>query len=232
MRKWIFLCFILLLVRTLPAHGAQPMEAIKGPIDQVISILKDPKYKDASTKEAQREEIWSIINRVFDFTEMAKRTLARNWVQFTPAQRKEFSEVFARFLGNNYIDKIQGGYQDERVVYVGEERVTDDKAVVKTTILRESLEIPVAYSLILQDGAWRVYDVNIEGVSLVKNYRTQFSRALMRQSPDQLIETLKKKKEKQEKGREDAGADAGDAQLGVRVCGVLAKAYPPAYILQ
>ena len=202
MRRSVLFSIALLAVLRTTAQGAQPMEVLKGPIDEVVHVLKDPQYQGEAGKESQRERIWDIISRVFDFTEMAKRTLARNWRKFTPEQRKAFSEVFAEFLGNNYIDKIQGGYQDERVVYVGEDMLTKDKAVVKTMILRESLEIPVAYSLILREGVWRVYDVNIEGVSLVKNYRTQFNRALMRQSPEALIDTLKKKIERQKKDRE------------------------------
>jgi len=217
MPKLVRLCLLALLPLTFFStfsYGAQPLDDLKGPIDEVIRILRDPRYQDKAGRELQREKMWNIIQEVFDFTEMAKRTLARNWKKFTPAQRKEFSELFAEFLGNNYIDKIQGGYQEEQVVYLGQKMVTAKRGVVKTKILRESLEIPVAYSMVLRGGVWRVYDVNIEGVSLVKNYRTQFRKALMRKSPAQLIEILRKKIERQKKARatrDDRAGGAADA---------------------
>lgn len=181
------------------AAGAQePREALKGPIDEVVSILRDPQYKGENQAELGREKIWGVIERLFDFTEMSKRCLARNWRVFSPSERKEFSEVFTRFLGNTYLDKIQKDYQNEEVVYGEQQMLTDTKALVKTTVMRDTVEIPVNYRMLKRNGAWRVYDVNIEGVSLVKNYRTQFGKILMRDSPADLIERLHKKVVEQE----------------------------------
>ncbi len=201
--KKIILVLVFLFVCMLPLTGhsaQQPLDALQGPINQIVTILNDPQYNDAAHKDVEREKIWGIIRKLFDFTEMAKRSLARNWRSFTPEQRKRFSGVFAEFLGNTYLDKIQKGYQKERVIYVKEEMVNDSKALVKTKIVRENLEIPIDYRMRLRKGAWSVYDVNIEGVSLVKNYRTQFGKILLNKSPDQLIERLKDKVKKQQKG--------------------------------
>ncbi len=179
--------------------GAQePLDALRGPIDEVVSVLQDPQYQKGDHVEAGREKIWSVIGNLFDFTEMAKRSLARNWRAFSPMERKEFSEVFARFLGNTYLDKIQKDYQNEEVVFGKQEMLNSTKALVKTAVMRDTVEIPVDYKMLNRRGGWRVYDVNIEGVSLVKNYRTQFGKILMRKSPADLIERLRKKVAEQE----------------------------------
>ncbi|MBN1843825.1 MAG: ABC transporter substrate-binding protein [Deltaproteobacteria bacterium] len=211
MKKIIPVLVVLLIGMPSLAQSAQPLDALRGPIDSIISVLNDPQYQDSAKRDVEREKIWEIIFKLFDFTEMAKRTLARNWRGFTPQERKEFTQVFAEFLGNTYIDKIQKDYQEEKVVYVKEEMVTDSKALVKTKIVRETLEIPVNYGMKLRDGVWKVYDVNIEGVSLVKNYRTQFNKILLSKSASHLIERLKKKIEQQKEGNavsDQAGLEA------------------------
>lgn len=177
-----------------------PMDALKGPVDEGIRLLSDTKYKNPSLKSVQREKIWEIVRKAFDFTELSGRALAGNWKTLSPQQRKEFSEVFSEVLGNTYLDKIQGGYRNERVVYIGQEMVTDSKAVIKTKIIREKGEIPVDYSMRLKDNIWKVYDVQVEGVSLVQNYRSQFNEILAKESPDELIKRLHKKLAEQRKG--------------------------------
>jgi phospholipid transport system substrate-binding protein len=182
-------------------YAQEPLKALQTPLDQVIHILKDPRYEAVEQKTAEREKIWAVMQKLFNFTEMSKRTLARNWKAFTPKQRQEFSQVFGEFLGNTYLDKIQKAYQDEDIIYFKEKMISENKAVVPTKVIRENVDVPIQYSMILKKGAWRVYDVKIEGVSLVKNYRTQFGKALMKESPNDLIERLKKKVEKQKAGQ-------------------------------
>jgi phospholipid transport system substrate-binding protein len=169
------------------------MDALKGQIDEGLSLLSDPKYKDPSLKSVQRKKIWEIVRKAFDFTELSGRTLAANWKNLSPQQRREFSEVFSEVLGNSYLDKVQGGYRDEKVAYLTQEMVSDTKAVVKTKIIREKGEIPVNYSMRLKDNSWKIYDVQVEGVSLVQNYRSQFNDILAKESPDELIRRLEKK---------------------------------------
>jgi len=180
------------------AAPPEPLEAIKGPIDTVIAILNDPVYKNGDHKAEQRDKIWQSISSIFDFNEISMRAVARNWRKFSPEERKSFAKVFSKFLGNTYVDKIQGEYHNEEIVYVGQEIVKEGRALAKTIIKRETLEIPVDYRLKLMDGRWRVYDVAVEGISLVKNYRTQFKQLLKKESPAELIKRLEKKLAEQE----------------------------------
>ena len=173
--------------------AASPLEALKVPIENVLSLLKDPKYKNPDQRQQQRDKILAITRQVFDFSEMSKRALARNWKSFSPQEQLQFVDVFADHLSNSYMDKIQGEYKDETIVFLNHEMVADGKALVKTKVQRQPNEISVDYSMLLVDNQWRVYDVNIEGVSLIKNYRTQFDQILVKESPAQLIERLKKK---------------------------------------
>jgi phospholipid transport system substrate-binding protein len=131
---------------------------------------------------------------MFDFDEIAKRAVARNWSDFNDAEKTAFSDVFAQFLGNTYIDKIQGEYHNEQIVYLGQDFYADTYAEVKTQIVRETLKIPVNYRMLKGgDGQWKVYDIIVEGVSLVKNYRTQFASILSKDKPAQLIQQLNDK---------------------------------------
>ena len=183
----------------------EPLEALKIPVEQVIKLLKDSNYQDVSKKDLQREKIWETIKSIFNFREMAKRVLARNWKKFSPQQRKEFAALFTELLGNAYIGKMQAKYEDEEVVYQGQKMISATKARVKTKIIRGSMDIPVVYSMLNRNGSWKIYDVNIEGVSLVKNYRVQFNKILIKNSPARLIERLKKKIELHKKNRAKKG---------------------------
>lgn len=182
------------------AMSMEPMAVIKVPVDTVIAILNDPQYKEAGTKSAQRDEIWKIVKPMFDFDEIAKRAVARNWSDFNDAEKAAFTDVFAQFLGNTYIDKIQGEYHNEKIVYHGQDFYSDIYVEVKTQIVRETLTIPVNYRMLKgRDGQWKVYDIIVEGVSLVKNYRTQFASILSKDKPAQLIQQLNDKLAEQNK---------------------------------
>ncbi|MBU0986764.1 MAG: ABC transporter substrate-binding protein [Proteobacteria bacterium] len=201
--KKIISAFIVVFIvgSTHPAHAAQPLDELKGPIQQVINILRDPQYKDASQKDLQREKLWEIARKIFDFEAIARGSLSRyRWDSFTPRQREEFTDVFTRFIGNNYFNKIQGQYHNEQVVFLKQEILTESKARVMTKIQREALEIPVDYSMWLRGGSWRIFNVYIEGVSLLGNYRNEFERFLTNSSADELILELQKKIERQKKG--------------------------------
>ncbi len=188
-----------LITVTAFATGNQPLDDLKGPIDRVIVILNDPQYAAADQKAAQRDKMWEIVRTVFDFQEISKRTLAKNWKLFSKGQQDAFVDVYADFLAHTYLDKIQGEYKgNEKVLYLEQEFFSDSKALIKTKIVRESgVEIPIDYRMLQASQGWRIYDVNIEGVSLVQNYRSQFNQILMKETPDQLIERLKKKRGEQ-----------------------------------
>jgi phospholipid transport system substrate-binding protein len=189
----IIFCIFILLTCIYSAHASVPFDILKEKIDRVFSILNDPAYSDQSKKTEQHDILWSIIKEAFDFDGMARLTLARNWQAFTPAQQEEFAGLFGKFLGNTYLEKIQSGFSDEKVEYTGEELISDTKAVVMTNLLRKGVKTPVHYSLQKKGESWRIYDVKIEGVSLLKNYRTQFSIILLKERPEGLIAMLKEK---------------------------------------
>lgn len=184
---------LLILGGSFSAEAAEPMDDLKGPIEQVIGILKDPKYNDSSMKEQQRLEIMAVIKKIFSFNEISKRALGRDWNKFNIQQRQVFEETFADFLGYTYFKKVRDSYQGENVVFLSQEKIGDSKAVVKTKIPRKNNEIPLDYRMFSKKGEWYIYDVIIEGVSLVTNYRTQFGKILGKESPDGLIERLRKK---------------------------------------
>ena len=194
---------LLAVLLLLPMTGAaataaadEPLDVLKEPMNEALAVLRDPRYEtdDPAKKAEQREKFWSIVEPVFDFEEVSKRTLARNWRKFDESQQKRFVDVFSDLLGNIYVDRIQGGYSDETIEF-DEQYIHDSRplAVVKTFVVSERNRIPVDYSLIKKDGTWRVYDVKVEGISLIKNYRSQFKEILSRESPDELIERLKEK---------------------------------------
>jgi phospholipid transport system substrate-binding protein len=193
---WIWLVVVLLLSISPSVLAAEPADVLKAPMDEALALLRDPQYKvdDPGKKAVQREKFWSLVAPVFDFDELSKRTLARNWADFNDAQQAEFAQVFSELLGNIYVDRIQGGYSDETIEF-GDQILHDSRplAVVKTFIVSARNRIPVDYSLIQKGDTWRVYDVKVEGVSLVKNYRSQFKEILSKESPDELIERLKQK---------------------------------------
>ncbi|RJP83127.1 MAG: ABC transporter substrate-binding protein [Desulfobacteraceae bacterium] len=187
-------------IGALPVWAAAPMEELKGPIDQVVRILQDPKYQDKSQSEAQRTELMAVINGIFDFQEISKRTIGRRWKSFDQKQQREFQETFADFLGYTYYQKVRDAYQGEKVVFLSQEVLENGNAVVKTNIPRKQGQIPLDYRMINKKEGWRIYDVIIEGVSLVKNYRTQFNTILGKETPDQLISRLKQKIQEQKQG--------------------------------
>ena len=192
----ILLVAILLLSFSQTVSATEPIDVIKAPMNEALELLRDPQYQtdDPAKKAEQRKKFWAIIEPVFDFKELSKRTLARNWKKFNDAQQAEFAEVFSELMGNIYVDRVQSGYNDETIEF-GDQILHESRplAIVKTFIVSSRNRIPVDYSLKKSGDTWRVYDVKVEGVSLVKNYRSQFKEILSKESPDKLIEQLKQK---------------------------------------
>ena len=190
-----FMIAVIMILFSFPLYCEEmtPKEALKTPIDSIIGILKDPAYQDKTKKSEQRAKIWEQVPEIFDFQEMGKRSLGKYGNMFNDKQKEEYVGLFTKLIGNTYLDKVQAEYNGEDVVFTGEEMITPDKAVVNTVIPRKTIEIPINYSLKKDDGKWRVYDVNIEGVSLVKNYRSQFASILRSDSADAFLTKLKEK---------------------------------------
>ncbi len=186
---WSMLIVFLL---SAPAHAGVPMATAEASVKKVLDVLKDPKLKSPAAKEVKKDRLRVIYKDMFDEIEFSKRTLARNWNHFNSAQRTEFVKLFEQILEKAYIDKILD-YSNERVDFYKENMISGTQAEIQSKIVTSSKEIPIFYRMILKDGKWKVYDVVVENVSLVQNYRTQFSDILAKNSPDQLLEILRNK---------------------------------------
>jgi phospholipid transport system substrate-binding protein len=191
-RQIVVLNILILLLFSLPVYAGPPLDAVQSNVNKVLEVLRDPKLKAASAKEIEKEKLRLIYERMFDDVELSKRTLAKNWNSLSVTQRQEFVLLFRQVLEKAYIDKILA-YTDEKIVFDRETMVSGTQAEVQTRIITASKEIPISYRVLLKDGAWKVYDVVIENVSLVLNYRTQFNDILAKNKPEQLLEILRKK---------------------------------------
>jgi len=140
----------------------------------------------------KKEKIRTLVGEFFDFTVLSRLTLGRYWKQFTPTQQKEFIKLYRTLLENVYMDRILE-YNNEKIVFGKEILFTDKKAEVESNIVTSTKQIPINYRMVLRGKEWKVYDVVIEGISMVSNYRSQFNEILANQSPDELLDTLRKR---------------------------------------
>ena len=185
---------VALLVVAAPARAGQPTDQLRAEIDRVIAVLDDPELKQEENAAARRAEVRRIANEIFDFGETAKRSLARHWASRTPAEREEFVQLFADLLERSYISKIEL-YGGERVVYVGETSDGDQATVPTKITTRQGTEVPIEYRMLKRGDRWLVYDVVIEGVSLVANYRVQFNKIITTSSYAELVKKMRDKQE-------------------------------------
>jgi phospholipid transport system substrate-binding protein len=192
-RRLVLLSVVALVVVSLvsPASAGAPTDTLKQAVDQVVKILTDPALRDKP--DARRAEVRKIAESIFDYPDTARRALGTHWNARTPQQQQEFVKLFADVLDRAYISKIDL-YQGERVQYTGE-TVNGDEATVKTVIAAKKggSDIPVDYRMHTKNGRWTAYDVIIEGVSLVANYRTQFNKIVQTESYDALVQRLRAK---------------------------------------
>lgn len=172
-----------------------PTVQVKATINGVLDILKDPALKGPEKEGVRGEQMKKIIYARFDFSEMAKRSLGLHWRKRTAQEQKEFVDLFADLLERSYRKKIER-YTDQEIIYTKEE-VDNKYGVVSTEIAdkQENLEIPVDYRVIRHNDQWKVYDVVIDGISLISNYRSQFNRIIQRGSYDELVQKMRVKQE-------------------------------------
>ena len=192
---------LLALALALPALAAAagPTERVRGAVEQVIAILED----DTLDRAARWERIAAVIGEGFDFPSMSQSVLATHWQRATPAEQRRFTEFFSQYIEQVYREKIEG-YSGQAVEYRGE-RVSGDRAVVDTVILSGGTEIPVTFRLRDNDGEWYAYDVVIEGVSLVNNYRSTFAAIVRRDGMDGLLADIQARIDRHKAGQVDAG---------------------------
>jgi len=186
-------CLLVLTAIPALADGDQPIEALQKGVEAGFRILKDPEFGDAKRKDDQQQKLRIILQQLFDFREFSRRVLASNWKIFTPSQREEFVRVFTEFLGKFYLGKLQEKYKDERLIYVGQEMISATRALVNIKVVWKGQKIPVDLRMIKRKGLWKVYDIQVLGISAVRNYRAQFQSILRKETPGQVIERLKQK---------------------------------------
>lgn len=171
--------------------GGAATEAIKGTINEVIRILSDQAMKKPERAHERRKLLEKVVGDRFSYEEMAKRTLAAQWQKLEEKDRTEFVDLFKRLLTNSYADKVEG-YSGEQIHYLNE-RLEGDYAEVRTKATSGKAEIPLDYRLLNKGGDWRVYDVVVDGVSLVSNYRGQFAKIIRTSGYDDLVKQLREK---------------------------------------
>jgi phospholipid transport system substrate-binding protein len=186
----LILFFVIPVSVSTPDDGA--LDFVRTSVDGVLTILRDPACKEESTKEVQRQKLRTLVETLFDYDEISRRVLGRQRKSFTPEQMDEFSDLFTRLLEKIYLNKIQK-YSDEKVNYGKATMLSENKAEVETNVITASKQIPINYRVVYKHGEWRGYDVFIEGVSLVKNYRSQFNKILQKKAPEDLLQQLREK---------------------------------------
>jgi phospholipid transport system substrate-binding protein len=176
------------------AQAGPPTDQLKATIDRILAVVQDPALRQPGKADERRQKIRAIANEVFDWQETGKRALARHWEGRSPQEREEFSKLFADLLERSYVGKIEA-YSGEKILYE-KEIVDGDRTEVRTKLVTKSgTQIPIDYQMQKAGDRWRVYDVKIENVSLVLNYRSQFNRIIQQSGYPELVNRLKTKQE-------------------------------------
>jgi phospholipid transport system substrate-binding protein len=184
------LACLLALVAPGRALAEDPTVELKASIDRVLQILQDPKLAGEAKAAQRRSAMIKAAEEIYDFDEMAQRALGQHWRPLSDKQRKEFSRLFAQLVEWSYMAKVEL-YGGEPVRYVGTHVEGDLASVATRIVTKNGNEVPIDYRLHLRGGRWYVYDVTIEGVSLVNNYRTQFNAIIRTSSFDELVKKMK-----------------------------------------
>jgi phospholipid transport system substrate-binding protein len=186
---------LLLLFFALSVYGATPMKSIEGTVNKVLEVLRDPALQGDANKDAKAKKIEIVADEMFDWKALSMRTLGKGWKKFSTDQQKEFMQLFRDILKNAWIDRILA-YKDEKVVFDKEVMLSEKKAEVQSKVITASAEIPINYRMFKRGDEWKVYDMVIEGISLIQNYRTQFRSILAKGSPEDLLKKLREKEAK------------------------------------
>jgi phospholipid transport system substrate-binding protein len=169
-----------------------PLQVVRTATDQVLQLVQDSQLAAPISPERRRAEVQRIADRLFDFHEMARRALARHWRERTPQEQSEFVAVFKQLLARAYIGRLEG-YAGEQIVYLGETVEAEFATVRSKIVTARGAEVPVDYRLHVVGARWMVYDVAVQGVSFVANYRGQFDKIIRASSYPALVRELKSK---------------------------------------
>ena len=200
--KWVgvgvLLSGLLFVSPTNLAQAGEPQEKVRETVDAVLTVLQDTSLQGPENTAKRREKMRQAVFQRFGFEEMAQRALGPYWPKRTPAEKKEFTSLFGELLERSYITKIESYTGEQKVLYT-KETIDKEYASVRTEIMvKRDANVEVVYQLLRRDGNWQVYDVVIEGVSLVNNYRTQFNNIISRESYEALVKKLKLKLEQEQ----------------------------------
>jgi phospholipid transport system substrate-binding protein len=188
----VLLPFVLAWARPSPAADS-PMTQIQATVEKILAVVKNPDLKPEAKKEQRRAQLRRIIYPKFDFEEMAKRSLGSEWQRRSREEQQEFTKVFTGLLEDRYLDQIES-YDGEKFRYLRETQDQQSAEVDTTVVNKKGQEFSINYKLHRVGEDWRVYDVVIENISLVNNYRSQFNRVLTKSSFDQLVSAIKEKR--------------------------------------
>ena len=193
---FLSLCFMFSLVASQYVQSTviEPIDRVRETVEKVLSIVTDESLAGTDKADEKNRRIFEVVEKCFDFREMSQRALATHWKKLSSDQQDNFTRLFSRLLQNTYLKKINM-YSDEEIQYKGQD-IRKNRAVVETVVLKNNVEIPLVYRLKRKTDQWRVYDVVIEGVSLVRNYRSQFRSILNKEKYPGLIKRMEKKIEK------------------------------------
>ena len=190
----LLLALVLSAVTASPAAAGAPSDQLKTQIDRVLKSLDDPELKKEGRARERRAAVRKIANDIFDFGETARRSLGRHWQPRTPAERDEFVQLFADLLERSYISRVEL-YGGEKIQYLGD-TIDGEQGKVQTKLLTKGgSDIPIEYRMHKKGDRWLVYDVIIEGVSLIANYRTQFNKIIHTASYQELVKKMKAKQD-------------------------------------
>ncbi|HEX9157059.1 MAG TPA: ABC transporter substrate-binding protein, partial [Syntrophales bacterium] len=189
-RLVVGLSLLLLVMGAAPVYAATPLETVRTEVNKVLEVLRNKSLKE----DAKREKLRVLYAEMFDQEELSRWCLGRNWNKLSEAQRQEFLPLFQQVLEKTYGDRILS-YSDEKIVFDKEVPISKGRVEVQTRVMTtKSKEVPFNYRVFQnKSGMWKVYDVVVENVSLVMNYRSQFNEILAKGTPDELLEILRKK---------------------------------------
>ena len=198
--NWVTVFSLILMMvllngeRTLASANNDPLVQLQKSTDEILMILQSEELKVPEKKEERKQFILNVINRMFDFREMARSSLGPSWNNLTAAEQDRFVDLFARLVEQRYIGKIDS-YNDQKVIYK-EQHVQNNRARVYTALIDKDLEIPIDYSLQMIQGRWLIRDLKIENVSLVANYRRDFNSIIRKEQFAGLVKKITEQLEK------------------------------------
>jgi len=188
----LVLLLFFIFVLPSPSRAGAPTEQVRASVDKVLTILKNPQLKSAAKTKERRDQLRQVISSRFDFAEMARRSLGSQWRRLGPKEQQEFVRLFTDLLERAYIDRIEG-YSDEKFAYVRENLDKNYAEVNSRIVTHNGEEFSLNYRVMLKNGEWKVYDVVVENISLVNNYRSQFTRIIANSSYEELVRRMKEK---------------------------------------